>query len=192
MSKHADELLKEWHNKASNLEDAHSKASAFYQKKDAYIAIPSIIISALSGSLSFTTTGLPNDTKNIILYLTGALNVINTIIGSIKEYFSWGKKQYDHGTAALSYQKLKNHIEIQLALHKMGLDIPYETIISETGNLITKIDNESPQLPRHIRDNLTYGEKIINIMVDTNTDMDNDSVNSIIKKLERRKSEIFD
>jgi hypothetical protein len=184
MSKHADELLREWFRKASVLEAAHTNASSFYQKKDAYIAIPSIIISALSGSISFTTTGLPDNVKNKFLYLAGALNVINTIIASIKEYFSWGKKQYDHGTAAVAYQKLKNHIEIQLALHKMGLDIPYDTIISETGSLITKIDNDSPQLPKHIRDKVEFGERIIDIMVETNTDVDKDSINDIIDGLD--------
>lgn len=187
MSSHADELLREWFRKATILEEAHAKASAFYQTKDAYIAIPSIIISALSGSISFTTTGLPNDVKNMFLYITGGLNVINTIIASIKEYFSWSKKQYDHGATAAAYQKLKNSIEIQLALHKMGLDIPYDKIISETGNVITKIDNDAPQLPKHIRDTLSIGEKIIDIMVETNTDNDDDSINSIIEKLEEKK-----
>lgn len=183
MSKHADELLREWFRKSTILEAAHVKASNQYYKKDTWIAIPSIVLSVLSGSLSFSTTGFPDDIKNTFLFVTGGISIINTIIASVKEYFSWSQKHFNHASTALAYQKLKNHIEIQLALHKMGLDIPYEKIVSETGNMITKIDNEAPQLPKNIRETLKLGEKIMDIMVETNTDAEDDTeLENILKK----------
>lgn len=183
MSKHADELLREWFKKASTLEVAHVKASNWYYGKDTWIAIPSIILSVLSGSLAFSTTGFPEDIKNTFLFVTGGISIVNTIIASIKEYFSWGQKHFNHAAAALAYQKLKNNIEIQLALHKMGIDIPYEKIIQDTGNMITKIENEAPQLPKFIADNINFGEKIIDIMVETNTEHENDSeIRDIVDK----------
>jgi hypothetical protein len=187
MSSHSNELLREWFYKAKHLETAHISASEYYRKKDTYIAIPLIIFSAFAGSLSFTTTGIPDNIKNILLYITGGLNVLVSITGSLREYFSWSKKQYKHGSAAISYQKLKNHIEIQLSLHKMGLDIPYDSIVSETGNLFIKVDNESPQLPKHIRVTLTFSDNIMDIMVDTNTDQNednNDTITDIINELQ--------
>ena len=183
MSKHADELLREWYKKASAFEAAHMAASNFYYGKDTWIAIPSIILSVLSGSLAFSTTGFPDDIKNTFLFVTGGISIINTIIASIKEYFSWGQKHFNHAASALAYQKLKNNIEIQLALHKMGIDIPYEKIIQETGMMITKIENESPQLPEFITRNIDTGNQIIDIMVDTNTEHENDSdIREIMEK----------
>lgn len=183
MSKHADELLREWFKKATALEAAHIKASNWYYGKDTWIAIPSIILSVLSGSLAFSTTGFPDEIKNTFLFVTGGISIVNTIIASVKEYFSWGQKHFNHAATALAYQKLKNNIEIQLALHKMGIDIPYDKIIKETGTMITKIENESPQLPKFIVDKLDLGSAIIDIMVDTNTDQENDSdIKDIIDK----------
>jgi hypothetical protein len=192
MSKHADELLREWFRKSSILEVAHTKASTQYYKKDTWIAIPSIILSVLSGSLSFSTTGFPDDIKNTSLFVTGGISIINTIIASVKEYFSWSQKHFNHASTALAYQKLKNHIEIQLALHKMGLDIPYEKIVSETGSMITKIDNDAPQLPKRIRETINFGENIMNIMVETNTDGEEDSeLQNIISKYDKQEVSII-
>jgi hypothetical protein len=187
MSKHADELLREWFKKATTLEAAHIQASNWYYGKDTWIAIPSIILSVLSGSLAFSTTGFPDEIKNTFLFVTGGISIVNTIIASIKEYFSWSQKHFNHGATALAYQKLKNNIEIQLALHKMGIDIPYERIIQETGTMLTKIENESPQLPKFIVEKLQLGSAVIDIMVDTNTDQENDSdIKDIIERYIKR------
>ena len=188
MTSNADELLKEWYHKADNLENAHMEASNYYHRKDTYITIPSIVISALSGSISFTTTGLKEDIKNLFLYITGILSVVNTIIASVKEYFSWNQKKYNHSTAAIAYHKLKNYIEIQLSLHKMGLPLTYDKIITEIGNLIIKIDNESPQLPEFIRKRIDTNDKIIDIMVNTNTEEEDSSINEIINRINNNES----
>ena len=55
-------------------------------------------------------------------------------------YFSWNSKYYKHNATSIAYLKVKNLIEIQLSLHKLGLNIPYEKMIPEIGSLITKID----------------------------------------------------
>lgn len=186
MSNHAIELLKEWYYKADKLENAHMEASNYYHKKDIYIEIPSIFISALCSTISFTTTGLPNEFKNYFLYIAGGLNVTNTIIVSIKEYFSWSRRKYKHNTSAIGYQKLKNQIEIQLSLHKMGAPISYDKIISEIGILFIKLDNDSPQLPEFLRKKLNTTDKIIEIMANTNTEVDEDSIDDIVNKIENK------
>ena len=71
-------------------------------------------------------------------------------MSSTKEYFAWNNKFFQHNNAANSYLKIKNLIEIQLSLHKLGLNVSYEKMIPEIGSLINKVDNDAPPLPIHI------------------------------------------
>lgn len=148
MRKKADQLLKIWYNKANTMEKLHREAYQDYSSKDAQITIPTIIISSIAGSISFLSLGFNNPTYFSIV--SGCLNITSTIMSSTKEYFAWNNKCFQHNNSANSYLKIKNLIEIQLSLHKLGLNVSYEKMIPEIGSLINKVDNDSPPLPLHI------------------------------------------
>ena len=67
-----------------------------------------------------------------------------------KEYFSYTNKRFQHTTSSNSYLKIKNLIEIQLNLNKLGMNIPYEKMIPDIGTLLNKVDNDAPILPPHL------------------------------------------
>ena len=174
MRKKADELLKIWYNKANIMERLHREAYQFYSSKDAQITIPTIIISSIAGSISFLSLGFNNPTYFSIV--SGCLNITSTIMSSTKEYFSWNNKCFQHNNSANSYLKIKNLIEIQLSLHKLGLNVSYEKMIPEIGSLINKVDNESPPLPLHIESKIPPSESnSMELLAGTDTDAKEES-----------------
>jgi hypothetical protein len=174
MRKKADELLKIWYNKANIMERLHREAYQFYSSKDAQITIPTIIISSIAGSISFLSLGFDNPTYFSIV--SGCLNITSTIMSSTKEYFAWNNKCFQHNNSANSYLKIKNLIEIQLSLHKLGLNVSYEKMIPEIGSLINKVDNESPPLPLHIESKIPPSESnSMELLAGTDTDVKEES-----------------
>lgn len=172
MKKKADELLNIWYHKAQEMEKLHCEAYHYYNNNDAFITIPTIIISSIAGSINFVSVGFCNEKYNIYYNLVaGCLNVLATIMASIKQYFSWNSKYYKHNATSIAYLKIKNLIEIQLSLHKLGLNVPYEKMIPEIGSLITKIDNEAPPLPSHIASKISISKSIsMELILGSDTD----------------------
>jgi hypothetical protein len=169
MRKKADELLKIWYNKANTMEKLHREAYQFYSSKDAQITIPTIVISSIAGSISFLSLGFKNPIYFSII--SGSLNIVSTIMSSTKEYFAWNNKFFQHNNAANSYLKIKNLIEIQLSLHKLGLNVSYEKMIPEIGSLINKVDNDAPPLPIHIAAKIPPSESnSMELLAGTDTD----------------------
>ena len=169
MRKKADELLKIWYNKANLMEKLHREAYQFYSSKDAQITIPTIIISSIAGSISFLSLGFKNQIYFSII--SGSLNIVSTIMSSTKEYFAWNNKFFQHNNAANSYLKIKNLIEIQLSLHKLGLNVPYKKMIPEIGSLINKVENDVPPLPTHIAAKIPPSESnSMELLAGTDTD----------------------
>jgi hypothetical protein len=149
MKKNADELLKNWYSKAQKMEELHRMASDHYLKLDTLFIIPTIICVGVSGSLSYISLGFEYETKYFGI-TTGCLNLFSSIMLVTKEYFRYTNKRFEHLSTSNSYLKIKNLIEIQLNLNKLGLNAPYEKMIPDIGTLFNKVDNEAPILPPHL------------------------------------------
>jgi hypothetical protein len=149
MKKNADYLLKIWYNKALKMEELHRTASEYYLKLDTLFVIPTIVCVSVSGSLSYVSLGF-NDESKYFAITTGCLNLISSVMLVTKEYFRYTNKRFEHLTSSNSYLKIKNLIEIQLNLNKIGMNAPYEKMIPDIGTLFNKVDNEAPVLPSHL------------------------------------------
>jgi hypothetical protein len=160
MKKSADDLLKIWYNKAQKMEELHRTASEHYLKLDTQFIIPTIVCVAVSGSLSYLSLGFNNDSKYFSI-TTGCLNLISSIMLVSKEYFRYTNKRFEHSSTSNSYLKIKNLIEIQLNLNKLGLNAPYEKMIPDIGTLFNKVDNEAPILPPHLISQIPQFDNII-------------------------------
>ena len=148
MKKIADDLLKIWYNKSNKMEELHREAASYYYSKDTQLIIPTIIGVGIAGSISFFSLGF--DDAKYFGITTGCLNLISSIMLISKEYFSYTNKRFQHTSASNSYLKIKNLIEIQLNLNKLGMNIPYEKMIPDIGTLLNKVDNDAPILPHHL------------------------------------------
>jgi hypothetical protein len=155
----ADDLLKIWYNKAHKMEELHRQASEHYYLNDIRFIIPTIISIGIAGSISFLSLGF-KDTEYFAI-TTGCLNLISSIGLISKEYLGYTNKRFQHTSSSNAYLKIKNLIEIQLNLNKLGMNIPYEKMIPDIGTLINKVDNEAPILPPHMISQIPPLENII-------------------------------
>jgi len=155
----ADDLLKIWYNKAHKLEELHREAAEYYYLKDIRFVIPTIISIGVAGSISFISLGFKE--SKYFAITTGCLNLFSSIGLITKEYFSYTNKRFQHNTSSNAYLKIKNLIEIQLNLNKLGMNIPYEKMIPDIGTLINKVDNDAPILPPHLIINIPCLDNII-------------------------------
>jgi hypothetical protein len=160
MKKSADDLLKIWYNKAHKMEELHRSASEHYLKLDTQFIIPTIICVGVSGSLSYLSLGFDNESKYFAI-TTGCLNLISSIMLVSKEFFRYTNKRFEHSSTSNSYLKIKNLIEIQLNLNKLGMNAPYEKMIPDIGTLFNKVDNEAPILPSHLISQIPKFDDII-------------------------------
>lgn len=159
MKKTADDLLKIWYNKANKMEELHRLAAEHYYSKDTQLVIPTIISVGIAGSINFLSLGFEDTTYFSVV--TGSINLISSIMLITKEYFGYTNKRFQHISSSNSYLKIKNLIEMQLNLNKLGMNIPYEKMIPDVGTLINKVDNEAPILPPHIITQIPSFDNII-------------------------------
>lgn len=147
MTFRGSELLKKWYDNMQEREDAHIKAYNRFKNYDSAITLPIIVLSSISSSLSFVS--ISEDCRfSLFGFFSGCLNVIITILTTIKEYYLWNKKSYSHKDSYQAYKKIKNTIQIHIAEHKLGdTNKTYRQIISNIGSLIAKIETDAPALP---------------------------------------------
>ncbi len=160
MKKNADDLLKNWYNKAQKMEELHRAASDHYLKLDTLFIIPTIVCVGVSGSLSYISLGFESGSKYFGI-TTGCLNLISSVMLVTKEYFRYSNKRFEHLSSSNSYLKIKNLIEVQLNLNRLGLNAPYEKMIPDISTLFNKVDNEAPILPPHLISQIPKFDNII-------------------------------
>ena len=87
-----------------------------YKRKDAKFKIPAIIISAVTGLVSFGTSSYPEDSRELVSIFIGISAVSIAIVNSIESYMKIGEIMAGCLQASISLQKLKEHIDIELLL----------------------------------------------------------------------------
>jgi len=87
-----------------------------YKRKDAKFKIPAIIISAITGLVSFGTSSYPEDSRELVSIFIGISAVSIAIVNSIESYMKIGEIMAGCLQASISLQKLKEHIDIELLL----------------------------------------------------------------------------
>ena len=101
------------------------------------ITIPNIIVSALLGSMGFTSMTDENDTQAHRLY-TSILSMLIACLTGLDNAFSFNVKGANHATHARTYQKMARTIEIQLVKEVKRRE--------DASNFIDKIVNNMEQL----------------------------------------------
>lgn len=87
-----------------------------YKRKDAKFKIPAIIVSAITGLVSFGTSSYPEDSRELVSIFIGISAVSIAIVNSIESYMKIGEIMAGCLQASISLQKLKEHIDIELLL----------------------------------------------------------------------------
>lgn len=87
-----------------------------YKKKEMQFKVPAIVISAVTGLVSFGSSNYPENSRVYIAIAVGVSSVSMAILNSIESYMKIGEIMAGCIQASINLQKLKEHIDIELLL----------------------------------------------------------------------------
>ena len=120
------------------LYSVHSQSSEYFRGLSNGIRIPSIVITGVSGILSFvaTSTMLNDSTKLHVTVAVGILAVLSTMAQSFSSAFKYDAKMESHQKTAHEYDKLLTRVKFEEIIPDEGNEFftNLETIILEIKN----------------------------------------------------------
>jgi len=106
-----EQLIKGLGEKALSLSWLHSRSEKRYVYLNNYLAIPTIVLSTITGAGSIGFGDLKE-----ISYIMGGISIIVSIISTLNSYFSFAKRSEAHRITSVNYSKLYLQISIELSL----------------------------------------------------------------------------
>jgi hypothetical protein len=109
-----EKLLKYWQEECRLYVWLHNQNSQYYSRLDKYISIPSILITAVSGTTLVSTTNL-NETDNLVYsVIMGICLIIGTFLQSVRDFYNFKGMSNDNENCGKLYQSIVIDIDEQL------------------------------------------------------------------------------
>lgn len=136
-------LIKGIGEKALSMSWLHNKSEKRYKYLNNYLAIPSIILSSITGagSIGFGSQG-------DISYIMGALSLLVSILSTLNSYFVFAQRSTEHRIASVQYSKLYLTISIELALPRVKrMNVKdFLKLISQESQRLNEIQPQVPDI----------------------------------------------
>ena len=154
------ELLRKWAEIAAIYHVLHEKAYQMYHFRNTMFSIPVIILSTISGTISFSIGSFPVGFQVYMPMLIGAVNLFVGILQTISEYLKINNLANSHRIAAIQYDKFSRDIITELALPDNEKPHTNTEFILICKKEMDKMIEQSPNLPssyiRSIKNMLMY------------------------------------
>jgi len=108
-------IMVEWCDVAQCYKWLNTKAHDKYSSKNAWMTIPIIILSTISGTASFAQASLPLEYQVYAPMIIGTINIGVGIMSTIQQYLKISELNEAHRVAAISWDKYARNIRIELA-----------------------------------------------------------------------------
>lgn len=108
--------LKDLSRLCQELSNKYKLYYELYKKRQARFRIPSIIISSVTGLLSFGSTNYPEESRKFVSITVGIASLFISLLNSIETYMKIGENMAGSAQASIELQKLKEYIDMELSL----------------------------------------------------------------------------
>jgi len=122
-----------------------------YKERQAKFKIPAIIISSITGIISFGTSNFPPQYSNYVSIGVGISSLFIALINSIESYMKIGENMSGSIQASMSFQKLKEAIDIELALPEEDRTSKGIIFLRECYSKYEKIWDLAPNILKNVR-----------------------------------------
>ena len=122
-----------------------------YRKRQAKFKIPAIIISSVTGLASFGTSNFPEDKSNYISIGVGISSLCIALINAIESYMKIGETLSGCIQASASFQKMKESIDVELALPASERSLQGIIFLKDTFANYLKIWELAPPILKNVR-----------------------------------------
>jgi hypothetical protein len=110
-----EDLMCEEAEKCQGMAWMHTKSEMRYSDFNNWLAIPSIIMSAILGAASIGTTLFPHDVT-ITSIVIGIFNIGVSIMGILNSHFEFAKRSTGHKMGAVQYAQIHRMIHIEMSM----------------------------------------------------------------------------
>lgn len=141
-----ESLMKTWGEKAAGLRFMHDDAAGSWKKFSNTLTLWSIGITTVSSGVSLIAASIDDeDTKNIILYATGAIGIISSLIQSLKKFYNSEEKSADHNAVARQFGTFYRYMTLQMNLTREDR-LPSDQLSEQALKDFERLQQEAPRL----------------------------------------------
>lgn len=141
------ELLRKWSEIAAIYHVLHERAYQMYQFQNTMFSVPVIILSTLSGTISFSIGSFPVSFQAYMPMLIGGVNLFVGILQTISEYLKINNLSNSHRIAAIQYDKFSRDIITELTLPEGERPHTMTEYVLLCKKEMDKMIEQSPNLP---------------------------------------------
>ena len=127
----------------------HLRSEKKYARLNTMMALPVIVLSTLSGTLSVASPSLFGTDNKAASAGIGFGTIGVSILSTIQNFFAWAKRQEAHRMAALHYSKLYRYLSIELALPR-DTRTPAKHLIKFVREQVDRLGEVSPIIPEDV------------------------------------------
>jgi len=114
-SKENEMIMVEWCDIAQCYKWLSAKAHTKYSMMHAWMTIPAITLSTISGTASFAQASLPVNYQIFAPMVIGSINIFIGILTTIQQYLKISELNEGHRVATIAWDKFARNIRIELA-----------------------------------------------------------------------------
>jgi hypothetical protein len=112
-----ENLMKSWGEKAAGLRFMHDNASGSWKKFSNTLTLWSIGMTTVASGVSLIAASLDDEeAKNIVLYVTGGIGILSSLIQSLKKFYNSEEKSADHNAVARQFGAFYRYMTLQMNL----------------------------------------------------------------------------
>ena len=114
-----ESLLSGWADTAAVYKWLHDKSHRKYKRKNKFLAIPTMILSLITGSLGIGLQGyVPAEYMSIGQGALGGMGVFIGILQGLQTQFGFAQRSEKHSGSSLGWGKLQRNIQIELSIER--------------------------------------------------------------------------
>jgi hypothetical protein len=143
LSERSKHFLTEYIDRLEELKWIHSRSSEYYERRNLGITIPSILLTSLSGIMSFmsTSSGVSPQFQYISSITVGIIAAISSLVQALSSTLQFGTKSELHRDVADRYEKIITSIKFEFVDHSD------ENFIEELEKQIIEVQNMCKYFP---------------------------------------------
>lgn len=118
-NEHMELLMKSWGEKAAGLRFMHNAAAGSWKAFGNKLTLISIIITTIASTASLIASSVEDvEAKNAVLYTTGGIGVVSSLVQSLKKFYNAEEKSAEHAAIAKQFGSFYRYMTLQMGLSR--------------------------------------------------------------------------
>ena len=139
-------LMKGWGEKAAGLRFMHNAAAGTWKSFGNKLTLTSIVITTIASTASLIASSVDDvQAKNAVLYVTGGIGVVSSLVQSLKKFYNAEEKSAEHAAIAKQWGALDRYMTLQMALSR-GDRLPSDQLSEFALKEFERMQQDAPPL----------------------------------------------